>query len=422
MDSLNLGFSADDETLLERVQRQTFRYFWEGAHPASGWAYDRRLTAGAARNDLVSTAGVGFGIMVLIVAAEREWLSRATVIERLDLILTALENAPRFHGAFSHFLNGKTGEAVSFSKMDDGGDIVETSLLMQGVLCARQYFTRDTPSESAIRDKCQKLWNAVEWNWYTKSGRKTLYWHWSPKYQFRINLPVRGWNEGIIAYVMAAGAERPIEPTVFHNGFALNGGFRNEEPRYGMILTLGQPDGGPLFLVQSAFCGLDPRAMKDRYADYWEQAVTHTRINIEHAVRNPKGHKGYGADCWGLSASHGPKKYLVGSPDHDRGIVTPTAALSSMPYAPLESLRAMRHFLDFQNGKLWGRYGFVDAFASDGSWISKTCLAINQGPIIAMIENFRSGLLWKLFMSAPEIQTGLDRLDFMPRSSFAQNP
>jgi hypothetical protein len=208
LDSVNLGFSANDETLLERVQRQTFGYFWEGAHPASGWAYDRRLTAGEARNDLVSTAGIGFGILALIAAAEREWLPRATVIERLDLILTALERAPRFHGAFSHFLNGKTGEAVPFSKMDDGGDIVETSLLMQGVLCARQYFRRETPSESAIRDKCQKLWSTVEWDWYAKAGQKTLYWHWSPKYRFRINLPVRGWNEGIITYVMAAGAER----------------------------------------------------------------------------------------------------------------------------------------------------------------------------------------------------------------------
>jgi hypothetical protein len=162
-----------------------------------------------------------------------------------------------------------------------------------------------------------------------------------------------------------------IEPAVFHDGFALNGDLRNEEPRYGMTLPLGQPDGGPLFLVQSAFCGLDPRIMKDRYADYWEQAVTHTRINIKHAVRNPRGYKGYGADCWGWSASHGPKKYIVGSPDHDSGIITPTAALSSMPYAPLESLRAMRHFLDFQDGKLWGRYGFVDAFASTAAGFQK---------------------------------------------------
>jgi hypothetical protein len=177
-------------------------------------------------------------------------------------------------------------------------------------------------------------------------------------------------------------------------------------------LQLGTAYGGPLFFCHYSFCGLDPRGLKDRYADYWAQNVNHVRINHEHCVANPGQFKGYGAQCWGLTASDDPDGYSAHAPDNDNGTISPTAALSSLPYAPREVMRALRYFLGEQGERIWGRYGFVDAFCEQRNWVANSFLAIDQGPIVVMIENQRSGLLWKLFMSVPEVQAGLRRLDF----------
>jgi hypothetical protein len=400
-----------EEALLEAVQRRTFAYFWEGAEPASGLACDRR-SAAAGANHKVATGGSGFGILALIVAVSRGWVSRSAALERLTRMLEVLIQARRYHGALPHFLDGRTGETIPFSARDDGGDIVETSFLCMGLLCARQYFDQPSGSEAALRAAITDLCEQVEWQWYTR-GHPVLYWHWSPRHDFAIGHAIRGWNECLITYVLAAGAARhAIEPRVYHEGFAAGPVFHNGQRYYGFQLPLGMPFGGPLFFTHYSFCALDPRGLRDRYADYWQQNLQHVHINYAHCVANPLRWSGYGEDCWGLTASDDPDGYVAHCPAVDNGTISPTAALASFPYAAPQALRALRHFLGVGAGRLWSRYGFVDAFCETRGWYADTCLAIDQGPIVVMIENYRSGLLWRLGMAVPEVRAGLRSLGF----------
>ena len=398
----------DGNAILEQVQQASFRYFWDGAHPQSGLARDRSGRTADPNNDLVTIGGSGFGFMALLVAIERGWIARGEARTRVDKMLSALENTRRYNGVFPHFINGADGSTVPFSRLDDGGDLVETSLLCQGLICARQYFA--LPEEATIRDRINRLWRNVQWGSHVKKNEKVLYWHHSPKFGWARNVPIRGWNEALITYVLAAASpDYSIESDIYHEGFAANGAFRNGRSYYGVRLPLGPDYGGPLFFAHYSFCGLDPRGLEDRYADYWEQNCNHARINYLHSAHNSHVD---GRDCWGLTSSHGPNGYAVSSPGLDIGLIAPTAALSSLPYLPEEAMRALRHFMTLPAGRIAGRFGFVDAFSPASKWFARTHLAINQGPIIAMIENHRSGLLWKLFMSAPEIQASLRKLDF----------
>jgi hypothetical protein len=402
-----------DEELLERVQRQTFRFFWEAAHPVSGLVPDRRPTLKGQSSDLVTTGGSGFALMTLIVAVERGWITREQALERLDAMLTVLVRATCYHGALPHFLDGRTGATIPFSRKDDGGDLVETSFLCMGLLTARQYFDRDTAVETRVRNMASWLWEDVEWDWYARGGRGVLYWHWSPNNGWALEHEVRGWNECLITYVLAAGSARfAIDPHIYHRGFATGRDFLNGRSWSGIELPLGPAFGGPLFFSHYSFCGLDPRGLADRYANYWEQNRSHVRINYAHCVSNPNRHRAYGEHCWGLTASDDPDGYAVHAPDNDNGTIAPTAALASFPYAPSEAMKALRHFLGTFGERIWRRHGFVDAFCPQRDWYADTHLAIDQGPIILMIENFRTGLVWKLFMSVPEVRTGLRRLGF----------
>jgi hypothetical protein len=412
-DPAKLAALADD-ALLELVQRRTFRYFWEAAHPFSGLAFDRRTSRKrAADADPITIGGTGFGVMALIVAVERRWITRNAGIERLNRMLDVLTRARCYHGAFPHFMNGRTGEAIPFGRKDDGGDLVETSLLLMGLLCAREYFAEDTPEEAAARSRIAQLWNEVEWSWFTQGGRDVLYWHWSPYNGWAMDHEIRGWNECLITYVLAASSPRyPIEADVYHRGFACDGAFRTRRTWYDVELPLGMPYGGPLFFTHYSFCGLDPRGLTDQYADYWAQNVHHVRINRAHCVANPGNFVGYGEYCWGLTASDDPWGYSAHAPDNDNGTISPTAALASLPYAPTEVMEALRHFLKRHGKRLWRELGFVDAFCETEDWYADTYLAIDQGPIVVMIENHRTGLLWKLFMAVPEVQAGLRRLGF----------
>ena len=403
-----------DEELLEAVQRQTFGFFWQASHPVSGLAPDRCKTVAGPTDDLVTVGGSGFGVMAVIVAAERGWVTRAAAAERIGHMLDLLVKATCYHGVFPHFMNGRTGATIPFTRKDDGGDLVETSFLIMGLLCAREYFSRDTPAESKIRGLVNYMWRDVEWDWYSEGGHRVLKWHWSPNNGWAQGLDIRGWNECLITYVLAASAPRyAIDANAYETGFTVGRHFLNGNSYYGIPLGLGMPYGGPLFFTHYSFCGLDPRGLKDRYADYWQQNVSHVRINHAHCVKNPRHHKGYGASCWGLTASDGPEGYASHCPvENDDGTISPTAALSSMPYAPKEAIQAIRHFLNAHGENIWGRFGFVDAFCEAKDWYADTYLAIDQGPIVIMIENYRTGLLWKLFMQAPEIQAGLRALSF----------
>ena len=401
-----------DEALMERVQRQTFRFFWDGAHPGSGLARDRIPAFDNAPRDQVTTGGSGFGVMAVIVAAERGWVTREAAVQRVGDMVTALVRAERYHGAFPHFLDASTGATIPFFGMDDGADIVETSLLLQGLLCAREYFDRDDAAEASIRSRITGLWESVEWDWFTRGG-DVLYWHWSPRHAWGLNHPIHGWNECLITYLLAASSPRhAIAPEVYHRGFATGPMFQNGRSFLGIELPLGPPYGGPLFFAHYSFCGLDPRGLRDRYADYWDLCVRHVRINREHCIVNPYGHPGYDASCWGLTASDDPGGYEAHAPYNDNGTISPTAALSSMPYAPAEVMQAMRGFLARHGERVWGDFGFLDAFSEKRNWYAPSVLAIDQGPIVVMIENHRSELLWNLFMRVPEIRDGLCRLGF----------
>ncbi|MHB1147206.1 MAG: glucoamylase family protein [Lutibacter sp.] len=404
-----------DTELMDLVQKNTFKYFWDFAHPVSGMALERsNLDAyGGETPNIVTTGGSGFGVMAIVVGVERNYITRDQAIERLQKITNFLLNADRFHGAFPHWYYGNTGKVRPFFATDDGGDIVETSFMIQGLLTARQYFNKDNALENSLRAKINQLWNDVEWDWYT-NNKDVLTWHWSPNFGWAINHEIRGYNESLITYVLAASStNHAINKTAYHNGWATGNDFTNGTVYYQKWkLPLGPSYGGPLFFAHYSFLGLDPRNLVDKYANYWEQNLNHTLINREYCVKNPKQFVGYGSGNWGLTASDNHNGYSAHSPTNDLGVISPTAALSSFPYTPEYSMQALRNFYYNFNGKLWGKYGFYDAFNQTENWYATNYLAIDQGPIIIMIENHRTGLLWNLFMSSPEVQAGLKKLEF----------
>jgi hypothetical protein len=399
-----------DDTLLTLVQRQTLRYFWDFGHPVSGLARERTSSG-----DMVTSGGSGFGLMAILVGIERGFITRNDALTRLTKIVDFLQNeAETFHGAFPHWLNGRTGKAQSFSADDNGGDLVETAYLMQGLLTVKEYFKNGTSEEEiALCSVIQTLWENVEWDWYRQNEQHVLYWHWSPDKGWKMNMRITGWNECLIVYVLAASSPtHPIPKAVYDEGWARNGAIRNGNSYYDVRLPLGENRGGPLFFAHYSFLGLNPHWLGDQYADYWEQNTAHAVINYRYCVANPKGYTGYGANCWGLTASDIPNGYTASSPTNDVGTIAPTAALASFPYTPDESMAALHFFYYELGAKLWTQYGFRDAFNLSKNWFAADHLAIDQGPIVVMIENYRTGLLWNLFMAIPDIQNGLDELEF----------
>ncbi|MDB5208151.1 MAG: beta-glucosidase [Flavisolibacter sp.] len=398
-----------DTALVQLVQQQTFKYFWDFGHPISGLARERNTSG-----DLVTSGGSGFGVMAIITGIHRGFITKGQGLARLQTMVSFLKNtAQRFHGAYPHWLNGATGVVIPFSAKDNGADLVETSYLIQGLLCARQYFNSSDPTEVALRNDINSISNSVEWSWFRKSNENVLYWHWSPNFAWDMNVQIRGWNESLITYVLAASSPAfSIPKVVYDNGWAGNGAMRNNAIYYGYQLPLGPNLGGPLFFAHYSFLGINPFSLTDAYANYGTQNTNHTKINYEYCKVNPKGWYGYSDQCWGLTASDIPGGYSASSPTNDLGVIAPTAALSSFPYTPAESMKALKFFYYKLGDKLWGEYGFKDAFKLSDPWFADSYLAIDQGPIVVMMENYRSGLLWNLFMSCPEVKTGMTGLGF----------
>jgi exo beta-1,2-glucooligosaccharide sophorohydrolase (non-reducing end) len=420
-----------DEELLHMLQEETFRYYWEGAHPDSGTSLEN--IPGDDR--IVATGASGFGIMALIVGVERGFISREQGLERLQKIVSFLEKAPRYHGVWSHFMDGHTGQTLPvFDMVDDGGDLVETGFLMEGLLAARQYFGKAgiheaRPSGDGVESKggelysrITKLWEEVEWDWYAKSLDKTaLYWHWSPDFAWHISNRLTGFDEVMIVYLLAmASPTHAIAPELYYTGWANQEhaaiGSKLDDPRpgprytngktyFGIKLDVGWDTGGPLFFTHYSYMGFDPHAATDRFTNYFENNRNIARINRAYCIANPKHFAGYSADSWGLTASDGPDGYNPSAPnaEDDRGIMTPTGALSSFPYTPEASMAALKHFYREDGNWLWGIYGPRDAFNEKERWVSPIYMGLNQAPITVMVENYRSGLIWKLFMSNPEI-------------------
>ncbi|MEX0287598.1 MAG: glucoamylase family protein [Flavobacteriaceae bacterium] len=414
--------AISDEELLEITQRETFKYFWDFAQEASGCARERYHPDDPSRDEnVVAVGGTGFGLMAILVGIERGFVTRTEGVERLAKILSFLENADRFHGAWPHWLNGNTGKVIPFSPKDDGGDLVETAFLVQGLLCVREYLKDGNTEEKELSVKAETLWKGVEWNWYTQN-QNSLFWHWSPNFGFDINLALKGYNEVLITYVLAAASpDHSIDKEVYTNGWASNGAIQSGNTKYNLPLVVnhaGSPQyGGPLFWAHYSYLGLNPNGLQDDFADYWQVNVNHSKINYNYCVENPKGFEAYGEDCWGLTASYtrnedGSTGYSAHKPANDTGVISPTAAISSIPYTPDESLRALHYF--YQNKeRLLGPAGFYDAFSPEHDfWVAQAYLAIDQGPEIIMIENYRTGLLWNLFMQNEAVTNGLELLGF----------
>ncbi|HEX5653988.1 MAG TPA: glucoamylase family protein [Chitinophagaceae bacterium] len=411
-----------DERIFTEVQEKTFQYFWDGAEPTSGLARERFHADNIyPQNDkhIVTSGGGGFGVMAILAGIERGFITRVQGRERLEKIVHFLETADRFHGAWPHWWNGETGKVKPFSKEDDGGDLVETSFMIQGLLCVRQYFQTGNAAEKTLAARVDKLWKEVEFNWY-RNNKNVLYWHWSPNYAWKKNFAVRGYNECLIMYVLAASSPTHGVPAeVYHEGWAENGKINEKPANYdGISLQMNHHNdagnAGPLFWAHYSYLGLDPRGLKDKYADYWQHNTDHTLIHYRWCVNNPNGYKGYGPNSWGLTSSYSLKGYSGHAPTarRDLGVISPTAALASFPYTPKESMAAMKYWYNNLKEKLWGPYGFYDAFSEHHDWYTPRYLAIDQGPIVVMMENYRSGLLWNLFMSCPEIKQGLRKLGF----------
>lgn len=409
-----------NDEIMDLVQEETFKYFWDYAESNSGAAKERYHPSNPTLNqNVVTSGGSGFGLMAILVGIERGFITRSEGVARLQQILNFYEGADRFHGAWSHWIDGPTGFALPFSNLDDGGDIVETAFFVQGLICVKEYFKEGSTDEIALADQADMLWKGVEWDWYTQ-GQNKLFWHWSPNHEFAINLELKGYNETLIAFILGvASPDHPIAPEVYHEGWASNGGIVSSANQYGYPLVLDHVGSGtgPLFWAHYSYLGLDPRNLSDQYANYWDLNRNHTLINYSYCVDNPNNYTDYGPNCWGLTASYsrngdGSIGYSAHEPENDTGVISPTAAISSIPYTPEESLNAM-HFFYSKENILLGPAGFYDAFSpAYNYWVANAYLAIDQGPQIVMIENYRTGLLWDLFMANEDVQNGLNILGF----------
>jgi hypothetical protein len=432
-----------DEMLLDTIQYYTFQYFWDGAEEKSGLACERIHLSGIyPLNDetVVTTGGSGFGIMAILVGIERGFISRLDGLERFEKIADFLETADRFHGAWPHWLEGTSGKIVPFEEKDNGGDLVETSFLAQGLICVQEYFKDGSEREKILSEKVKELWQGIEFDWYQKDKSNVLYWHWSPDYEWEMNFPIQAYNECLITYIMGASSpDYSIEAESYHKGWAKNGDIVATTLNFGQTLTIvhngNHSAGGPLFWAHYSYLGFNPKISSDQYANYWDINVAHTFMNRGYCIANPEKYEAYGKDLWGLTASYSIKGYqdwldgggrerndLVASeiymgyaahnPDKDYGIIAPTAALSSFPYAPEECMKVAKNIYFNLGDKAFGKYGPYDAFSVEEDWFPQTYLAVDQGPIVCMIENYRTGLLWDLFMNCPEIIKGLNKLDF----------
>jgi hypothetical protein len=404
------SWAMTDDQLLTSIQKAAFRYFYDYAHPVSGLARER-LGSG----DIVTIGGTGFGLMNMIVAVERGFVSREDAVAHINKILKFLDKkADRFHGVWPHWLHGATGKTYPFGQFDDGGDLVETAFLAQGLLTVRTYFDGDNRGEKALRKRATRLWEGIEWDWYRhKPDGRHMIWHWSPKHGWHINHHIIGFNECMIVYVLgAASPTHPIDPSLYYKGWAGESFYANGHEYFGIPQMVGPPRGGPLFFTHYSFLGLNPHAWDDGFCNYFENNRNISLIHRAYAIENPKRFPDYGEDVWGFTASDNPWGYGAQEPvpEKDNGTVSPTAAVSAYPYVPQESMSAMRTLYHRYGHRLWGEFGFRDAFNVQQDWFADSVLAIDQGPMAPMIENGRTGLCWKYFMANEEVVNALEAI------------
>ena len=406
-----------DDALLDTIERATSLYFTDFINPNNGLARERANWD--YYGDIVTTGGTGFGMMAIVAAAERQYIPREQAVAQLDNITRFLDRVERFHGAWAHWYASETEQVYPFSPYDDGGDLVETAFLTEGLLVVRQWLQNsEVEAEREVAQRADKLWKEIEWDWYTQ-GTDSLYWHWSKNHGWKMNHRIKGFDECFITYVLAAASPtHPIERKVYEACYKNSPYYYNGKAYYGIKLSLGMEYGGPLFFTHYSWLGLNPHGLTDGEVNYFERNRAHALIHYNYALENPKGHAEYGANLWGFTSSDDPLvgycSHHPGTPD-ENGTVSPTAAVASIVYTPEQSMAVIRHLYEDLGERVFGRYGFYDAYnpsLAPEKQVVPHYLAIDQGPIVVMIENYRSGLIWNLFMQAPEVQTGLERLGF----------
>lgn len=402
-----------DDELLTMVQQASFRYYWDAAEPHSGMTRENR----PGNDDMIALGASGFGIMALVTGVDRGFITREQGLDRMLQITAFLARADRYHGAWPHFLSGSTGHTLPvFGVFDDGADLVETSFLMEGLLTARQYFNHPDAKEQELVQRITHLWEGVEWDWFLTPKHDAIWWHWSPDYSYYIANRLTGWNEVMITYLLAiASPTHGIPANAWITGWAGEGigaQYANGKSYFGIRLPVGGGTGGPLFFTDYSFMGLNPARVTDKFTNYLDQVKAQTLINYRYCLADPEHWKGYGADDWGITAVDGPDGYVPYEPTKglDDGTIAPTGAVSAMAYAPEQSMAAIRHWYRDLGAQTWGIYGFVDAFNQTDDWSAIITMGLNQAPQVAMIENARTGLIWRMFMANPEIAPALEKV------------
>ena len=384
-----------DNQLLDLVQRAAFEYFVHESNTANGLVKDFCRVKTKDKMPMTSTAATGFGLASLCVGASRGWISDDVAKTRILATMKFFRNdAESEHGFFYHFLDGETGRRWDESELSS----VDTALLLAGMLTAAHYYPG-----TQIETLAQEIYKNVDWQWMMAGGR-TLCMGWKPEEGF-LNVRWADYCELMIIYLLALGSPtHPIPADAWYQWGRMLNQFENEK-------FIACP---PLFTHQYSHTFVDFRGMRDEEANYFTNSILATQANRKWCVANAKKFQTYREGFWGLTACDGPSGYMAyGAPyGVDDGTVAPTAAISSIVFTPQESLSAIRLMLEKLGPKVWGRYGFIDAFNLEQKWFSNKYLGIDLGPMVLMIENHRTGLIWKTFMKEPAIQKAMDAAKF----------
>ena len=403
---------ADDDQFLEYIQQVNFDYFWYLANPSNGLVPDRSPTASAC-----SIAAVGFGLSAIAIGVDHGWIGRTQAVMRVLTTLNTFLNGPQgsntsgtigYHGWFYHFLDMNTGVRAGAELSS-----IDTALLLGGILDARQYFNGTNADETSIRTVADAIFDRVDWNWMSR-GSNVVSLGWFPESGF-IDGDWIGYNEAMILYCLGLGAPTNALPdsawSAWTSGYTW-------QTLYGYSYVPFPP----LFAHQYSQCWIDFRHIGDAYmnshnSSYFENSRRASLAQRAYCIANPLNNVGYNGTVWGLTSCYGPSGYGAHGappPQGDDGTIAPTAAGGSIAFTPEYSLPTLKYFYKNYRPRMWTAYGFRDAFNLGQSWVATDELGIDQGPIVIMIENYRTQRVWKRFMQNEVVQRGLQRAGFVP--------
>lgn len=407
------AFSAADEAFLDDLQHKLFQYFWELADPQTGIVPDRARTDGSALDDnhrnVGSIAATGFGLTALCIGAERKWIETDRAIERTRLTLRFFaDRAYQQRGWFYHWIDTKTGERRWNSEISS----IDTTLLLGGVLTVRQCFA----SDPEITQLATKIYQRVDFRWMLNGDPLLLSHGWKPETGF-LKSRWDTYSEDAILYLLAIGSPRySISPRSWQALWK----DRYRYAGYSFFTTIGVP----LFMHQYSHAWVDFRRRRETQGDridYFENSVNATLAHRIFCINLAYKFPGYGPDVWGVTASDSAKGYLAwGGPPHDPnidGTVVPSAAGGSLMFTPALSIKALRTMREKFGDRIYGRYGFVDAFNPNNGWVNPDVIGIDQGIMLVSAENARSGAVWRWFMKNNEIPLALRRVGLVERES-----